>query len=252
MSIQLDTVSYWLAFGAVGMSLGSLAILALTSKMRDEDRHHGYVALAITLIAATAYFALWQNVGDITVHGQTFQLARYIDWVFTTPLLLFSLLAVGLPSINSSKSAWSTLGLLVSVVALDVFMIVTGVIASVVAVDNRWPWYVFSCLALIVITLMLYSTVYKQSKKLVKPAATKLYINLTVFLTVLWVAYPVVWLLGGTGVGSISAVSENMAYAILDVTAKVGFGLLLLAGLSDLTSKTKPKKGMSTIDANAK
>lgn len=252
MTFQLDTVSYWLAFGAVGMSLGSLAILALTSKLRDEDRHHGYVALAITLIAATAYFALWQNVGDITVAGHTVQLARYIDWLITTPLLLFSLLAIGLPSIKSSRSAWQTGGLLVSLVALDVYMIATGLIASVVDSDMRMPWYVFSCLALIVITLLLYNTVYKISKSVLKPAASKLYIQLTVFLTVLWVAYPVVWILGSTGTGSISDVSENMAYAILDVTAKAGFGLLLLAGLTDLTKKIGPKKGESTIDAAVK
>lgn len=252
MSVNLDTVSYWLAFGAVGMSLGSLAILALTSKLRNEDRHHGYVALAITLIAATAYFAMWQGVGNITINGNTIQLARYIDWVITTPLLLFSLLAVGLPSIRSSQSAWTTGGLLVSLIGLDVFMIVTGLIASIVNTDQEMPWYVFSCLALVVITLLLYNTVYKLSKKLLKPAASKLYINLTVFLTILWVAYPVVWILGDTGTSTISTVSENMAYAILDITAKVGFGLLLIAGLMDLSGKIKAKKGSSTIDAAAK
>ena len=252
MSISMDTVSYWLAFGAIGMSLGSLAILALTSKLRDADRHHGYVALVITLIAATSYFAMWQNVGNITVNGHTLQLARYIDWTITTPLLLFSLLAVGLPSIKSSKSAWTTGGLLVALIGLDIFMIVTGLIASVVNTDQQMPWYVFSCLALVVITLLLYNTVYKLSKKLLKPAASKLYINLTVFLTIIWVAYPVVWILGDTGTSTISTVSENMAYAILDITAKVGFGLLLIAGLMDLTGKIKPKKDVSTIDAAAK
>ena len=252
MSIQLDTVSYWLAFGAIGMSLGSLAILALTSRLRNEDRHHGYVALAITLVAATSYFAMWQNVGNITVNGNTLQLARYIDWVITTPLLLFSLLAVGLPSIKSSKSAWTTGGLLVALIGLDIFMIVTGLIASVVSTENSMPWYVFSCLALIVITLLLFNTVYKLSQKLLKPSASKLYINLTVFLTIIWVIYPIVWILGDTGTATISTVSENMAYAILDLTAKVGFGLLLIAGLMDLSAKIKPKKDVSTIDASAK
>lgn len=248
----MDTVSYWLAFGALGMSLGSLAILALTSKLRNEDRHHGYVALAITLIAATAYFAMWQGVGNITVNAEKIQLARYVDWVITTPLLLFSLVAVGLPSISKSKKSLTTSGLIISIIALDVFMIVTGLIASVVSKDMRMPWYIFSCLALILITVLLYNSVYKLSKKLVKPAASKLYLNLTVFLTILWAAYPIVWILGATGSGNISPVSENMAYAVLDITAKVGFGLLLLAGLSDLAKKIKPKKGLSIVDSSAK
>jgi bacteriorhodopsin len=69
--------------------------------------------------------------------------------------------------------------------------------------------------------------------------------NLTI---ILWSAYPVVWLVGSEGVGVVPLSVETLLFMILDVSAKVGFGLLLLrsrAGFGDVEAP-EPSAGEGT------
>nr|prf bacteriorhodopsin C term fragment [Halobacterium salinarum] len=43
-----------------------------------------------------------------------------------------------------------------------------------------------------------------------------------------WSAYPVVWLIGSEGAGIVPLNIETALFMVLDVSAKVGFGLILL------------------------
>jgi bacteriorhodopsin len=99
---------------------------------------------------------------------------------------------------------------------------------------------------------MLYVVVLNESKKVAGDKITNIYIPLTIFLSVLWFAYPVVWYLAGTGVGTITAQTEAAMYAVLDVTAKAGFGLILLASIKFLEGRVNPKDGESTTEAACK
>ncbi|NBU33058.1 DUF1422 family protein [bacterium] len=236
----------WLQFGLWGMIIGTLAIGFLGSTLRKEDRHHVFLAGWITLIAATSYYALTIGFGTFVINGQEVQLARYADWLITTPLLLASLVTVAIPK-NKSKERGS---ILTGVIGLDVYMIITGVFATLT--EQKWPWYVFSCVALFLIVYMLYVVVLNESKKVAGPKVTKLYMSLAMFLSVLWIAYPVVWYLAGSGVGTLSFETENAVYAVLDVTAKAVFGLVLLAGIKSLSESVKPKAGESTVEAASK
>lgn len=96
----------WLWIGCAGMALGAIAIFALGSRLRAEDRHHAMVAFFITLVAACAYLALATGLATITVGGHSARIPRYADWLVTTPLLLLSLLA--------AWHSWRHLGRLVA------------------------------------------------------------------------------------------------------------------------------------------
>ncbi|MEI7522423.1 MAG: bacteriorhodopsin [Candidatus Saccharibacteria bacterium] len=242
----MNTSMDWLNIGLWGMITGALAIGLLSMTLRKEDRHHAILAGWITVTAATSYYALTTGFGDLTVNGHILHVARYADWVITTPLLLASLVVVALPR-NKSKDRTS---ILAGIIGLDVFMIVTGLFATLT--DNRWPWYIFSCVALVLVAFMLYVVVLNESKKVAGDKITKIYIPLTFFLSVLWFAYPVVWYLAGTGVGTITAQTEAAMYAVLDVTAKAGFGLILLASIKFLEGRVNPKDGESTTEAACK
>lgn len=61
------------------------------------------------------------------------QYVRYIDWTITTPLLLLELLlGTGLP-----------LSDIITVVFMDLVMIVTGLIGSLVTSSYKWGFFVF-------------------------------------------------------------------------------------------------------------
>lgn len=247
----MNSVNFWLWLGLAGMSIGSIVIVALTQKLRPEDKHHGYVALSITLIAATAYYALATHLGDFSIHGKTVQLARYADWVVTTPLLLLGLLAVGLPTVLKLKSLNYRLGLIIAVLGIDVYMIVTGLLGVVAKSGHTYAWFGISSLAFIAITWLLFNEVRRISLHSGGKKVVALYMQLTYFLTALWIFYPIVWYFGNDGIGTLSYTTENAFYAILDVTAKVGFGILTIVGINRLARDVKPATGESTIDAAA-
>lgn len=244
----MDSVNTWLWLGLAGMGIGSVILALLTQTMRTEDKHHGYLAVSITLIATVAYFALATNLGDIVRGDVTVQSARYFDWVLTTPLLLISLLLVALPN-NKAKTRYPIIGL---AVILDVFMIATGYIAEIVTDGSRWAWFAFSCAAFLGVLYLLFVTAINVSKKVYGKRVAKLYTNLAAFLAVLWFGYPIIWLLGANGYGSVDLRTQNALYAVFDVTAKVGFGILLLTAIVQAQKNAKPKKGHGTVESLSK
>lgn len=236
----------WLQIGLWGMIFGTISIGLIGVTLRREDRSHVYLAGWITLLAATAYYAMTVGFGTFTINGQTVQLARYADWIVTTPLLLISLITLGLPSGKSPNRN----SILFGAVGLDVYMILTGVFASLTA--DKWPWYVFSCFALVFIAYMLYGVVLSESREVAKSQISGMYLTFTLALSSLWLAYPAVWYLASSGVGAISYSTEIGLYAVLDLTAKAVFGIALLLNIKRLASTTKAKSGESTLEAVAK
>ena len=55
-------------------------------------------------------------------------------------------------------------------------------------------------------------------------------------LTVLWFIYPIVWAVGTEGAGAVGLSTEIAIFAVIDLAAKVGFGLMLVTGASRLHS----------------
>lgn len=240
----MDLVTSWVWLGTIGMALGTFVLVIIGSTLRKEDRRHVGLAVSITAVAATAYFALTSGFGDLDTTNGTVQLARYVDWLVTTPLLLVSLGLIAMPS-RSADRFWT----LATLVALDVYMVVTGFLATLVDGQNKLVWYALSCVAFVLIIFMLFGKLMNVVKKDGSKKLSKLYTYLAVYLSALWLAYPVVWILGTTGQGTLTFEEENSFYTVLDLLAKVGFGLLVLWSLKKLSENSKAKHGESTVDA---
>ena len=59
----------------------------------------------VTSIAAAAYFAKVTGMSDVVIAGRKVPLIRYIDWIATTPLMLFELCVIGGAETLGSKEA---------------------------------------------------------------------------------------------------------------------------------------------------
>jgi len=68
---------------------------------------------------------------------------------------------------------------------------------------------------------------------------------------VLWFIYPIVWILGTEGEAVINLTAEITIFAIVDLLAKVGFGLLLVTGVKKVYSK-RPARRSSARKSTAK
>jgi bacteriorhodopsin len=70
---------------------------------------------------------------------------------------------------------------------------------------------------------------------------SQLFGRLRNLIIVLWLLYPVVWILGTEGtIGVLPLYWETAAFMVLDLSAKVGFGVVLLRSRSVLEAATQP------------
>jgi bacteriorhodopsin len=235
----MDTSQYWFQFGTWGMGIATVLLLVLTFNLKKSERFHGFLAASITALAFCAYYAMQSGFGSISLNGHTLELARYTDWIVTTPLLLLSLLTIALPAIKNIAELRTRTVLYTSLIGLDVFMIVAGILGELSPTDNRWFWFIVGSIAFVLIPYLLFTTVLKQSKSSTHSSMTKLFKNVAIFLTVLWVFYPILWYLGPVGVGAITEAGTNTIYVILDLLAKAVFGLWIVLSLASRAKNSK-------------
>lgn len=231
----------WLWIGTIGMALGALAIVGIGNGLPHDRRHHVIASAFVCIIAACAYFAMASKQGIHTFvdNGgveRTVYYARYLDWLFTTPLLLIGLVTVALPRIASTLEGRDRNALVGGVVGADVLMIVTGLIAALSKdTHTRWIWYIISCVAFLVVLYMIAGPIRAAAAGRSAEHAA-LYTKLLGILTVLWFIYPIIWAIGTEGAGIVGLSTEVAIFAVVDLLAKVGFGILLVSGSAKLAS----------------
>ena len=131
---------------------GGLLILMVGKRRTPSEELHTVLHGIVPLIAACSYFAMANGQGLITLPanaasagtgaGRIFYFARYVDWSFTTPLLLIAL------SMTAMHSGKKRAGAIAGAVLADVMMILTALFfgASEVA-WIKWTWFIVSCAA---------------------------------------------------------------------------------------------------------
>ncbi|ORX38160.1 hypothetical protein BD324DRAFT_577895 [Kockovaella imperatae] len=223
----------WVVFAIFTIGLIGLWPMALRVEKRARFFHG--VSAGVLTIAMVSYLAMATGLGTtfVPIHNHAADasvykyfrevyFARYIDWLFTTPLLLLSL------AVLAGLSPADT----VLVICADVFMIVTGLLGGLVPARwatgerSRWTWFTVSCIGFLVIWYVLITGGLRASKH--RPSKTRgLFVLLSIMTFILWAAYPVVFALT-EGANMVSVNTEVIAYAVLDVSAKVGFTYMLL------------------------
>ncbi|QNP52510.1 bacteriorhodopsin [Hymenobacter qilianensis] len=66
------------------------------------------------------------------------------------------------------------------------------------------------------------------------PALAAVYNKALSFLTILWIAYPVIWALGPIGIGVLDSFTEKLLFVVVPILSKVGFSIVDLSGLRSL------------------
>ena len=227
---QPGSEGIWLWIGTIGMLLGMLYFIARGWGETDRRRQEFYiVTIFITAIAFVNYLAMALGFGltTVTLGGEELPIywARYTDWLFTTPLLLIDL----------GLLAGATRNQLASLVGLDVLMIGTGAIATLStsaavlsAGGTRLVWWGVSTGFLLVLLYMLYGSLDEKASRLSGQAAST-FSTLRTLVVVVWLVYPVWWILGTEGLQIVSLNVETAGFMVLDLVAKVGFGIILLS-----------------------
>ena len=239
-----------LAVGTIAMLAGMAYFLADGWDARGEAREYYAITAMVPGIASAAYLAMFFGFGltEVEVAGRgTLDIywARYADWLFTTPLLLLDLCLL-------ADADRTTIGTLVGV---DAFMIVTGLVGTLSKTTiERYTWWLTSTIAFAFIVYYLYqvlgATIADRSAD-----AQSTFSALRRLTVLVWVAYPIVWIVGTEGAGVVGLFVETTLFMVLDVTAKVGFGFLLLSSRSIYgdapTASGRPDDGTAAVGRGA-
>lgn len=224
-----QTVLHWLY--VAGMAIGALHFWALSRDPKGVPQYEYLVAIFIPIWSGLAYMAMALDQGKVEAAGQMAHYARYIDWIVTTPLLLLSLSWTAMQFI---KKDWTLIGFLMST---QVVVITTGLIADLSERDwVRYLWYTCGVAAFLIVLWGIWVPLRAKSKSQGGELA-ELHDKLTIYFTVLWVSYPIVWILGPSGFGWLNQDIDTFLFCLLPFFSKVGFSFLDLHGLRTLQGR---------------
>ena len=224
------------------MTIGGLIILLIGKQRTKTEQlqtvNHGIVPL----IAACSYFAMATMQGAITLpvdpsaaallgDHRIFYWARYVDWTFTTPLLLLSL------SVTAMRAGPRNSGSILGVILADLMMIITAFAFGLsVTPWIKWSWFGISCAAFLGVYYVLWAP-NLQANKLERDDVRRDYRINASMLSVLWFVYPFVLAVSPDGLGLVGDATAILGIAILDVLSKVAYGLLAVVSDTKATDR---------------
>ena len=218
----LESVTLY-AFFATTIAMGAGAAFFTLMLFRGDLDADQYTVVALSaLICGIACVNYQQMTGVYQATGGSFPTGlRYIDWLLTTPLLLLTFpLLLGL--------GWESTKVFLQLVLLDLAMILLGFVGEIspVGSQNWWLFFALSCgcggLILFTLFVSLQEAIHDAPADLAKSLQT-----LRLFVLIGWTVYPLGFLLALSGDGT----PRELIYNVADVVNKVGFGLVVHAGV---------------------
>lgn len=204
----------------------------------------------VLAIAAYHYFRIFESFkaayevsGDIAEPtGLIFNEAyRYMDWIITVPLLVVELILVmGLARERRGE-------LLRKLVPASFLMIALGYPGELTTNTGlQWLWWVLAMVPFVYILYVLFTEVSDVISE--QPQETRgLFRLVRTALVATWLFYPIAYLfpvlLGNTAT---AIALENVGYAIADITAKAGYGIIIY-----MIAKMKTELDEQEVDATS-
>ena len=257
-------------FSLTVATMGATALFLYMSRAHVDPEYRPALLVSglVVTIACYHYFMIrhsWHGAytladGGYKGSGAAFNdFYRYADWILTVPLLMVELVAV--LRLHAAK-ATSLLTRLVIAAALMIALGYPGeVIADPARHTERMIWGGLSSIPFFYILYVLW-TELTNSLASQPPAARKLIEIARLVILVTWAVYPIAYALGGTPealaakagtagaaadiVGSTGVVALQIGYAIADMTAKAGFGVLIYFIARAKSTKTAASEAYAT------
>jgi len=224
---MIADTTIWAWLGVLAMGAGTVPPLwAWLSGPSETGESHAryYATLAgVTGVAALAYLAMALGFGVLPTPGGDLEVARYVDWLITTPLLILYLGLLARPSRR----------LLAGLIAVDVVIIAGGTAAVVTAGTLSWALFGVAAAAYVALVYGLLVAL-PRSASAEGDRVRAVFGTLRNITVVLWTLYPVVWVLAPTGLGLLTGSTEMLVFVYLDVVSKVGFVAVAVAGADAL------------------
>jgi len=231
---QFTTISNFFSFTIAAMGAGAIFFFLSRSTVSPKYRPALMVSGLVATIACYHYFRIYISWGEgyklidnmMKTTPTPFNDAyRYADWFLTVPLLLVELVQVlRLPKGEGPP-------LLTKLAVAAALMIGLGYPGEVSSdTTTRWFFWACSMVPFVYILFVLYTQLTKSLTT--QPQAVRGLVGAARFvLLATWSFYPIAYAaITVTGTTSpLGQVALQIGYSIADITAKVGYGLLIYA-----------------------
>jgi bacteriorhodopsin len=214
-----NSVRHFLLIGFLGMFIGAIVFFYMGISRKVNTVMH-VLTFFVAAVSACAYYAEWAGLGveykttDTT--PRVIFWAHYLDWVVTGPLILADLALL-------SRSDTPTI---ISLVGNMVLYVICGLIGALTVAPYKYMWWVASLIFLIIVFMLLLQRL--NNAEGYGGDALK---GLTWLTILVWLVYPIVWIVGSEGTGALGLSQEVGIITIADLIAKIGFGFYLLANV---------------------
>lgn len=212
------------------MAAGAITVALMSRNPRGVPKMDYLITFLIPVWSGIAYTSMAIGQGMVEVANQIAFYARYLDWVVTTPLLLLSLCLTGMYYVRKNKV------IIIGIMTADVVMILCGLFGDLSTGINRYIWFSIGLVSFLIILWLIWGPIREIARRQ-DQQLYKLYLFLAAYLSILWVGYPTVWIIGPSGLRLVTQRIDTYLFVILPIFSKVGFGLLNLRGLRRLKSQ---------------
>jgi bacteriorhodopsin len=180
----------------------------------------------VTSIASAAYFGKFTGTGDANIFGTVVPWVRYLDWIVTTPLMLYEVCTVGAAPKHITMM----------IIGCDLLMLAFGIISALTNKKRlavKYTWFFVASFFFILMCSVLHVNVANGSAQNQPPDVQTLFSRLEWLTIITWSLYPLVVLLGRAHSGLISKDAEDMMLCFTDTIAKLGMEGLIVASCAD-------------------
>lgn len=233
---ELSSFQYSLVYNVYSFTFAAMFasfIFFVLAREGLPKKYRGALVMSALVVAVAGYhyfriFQSWSGAFTLTdgmyvPSGEPFNDAyRYVDWLLTVPLLVAELVAVlALPRKQSSS--------LTARLAIAAALMVALGYPGEVAADNgtRAVWGFISTLPFVYLLYVLFTelgTVMQEQTDEVRVLLR----NARLLLLGTWGFYPLVYMVPFLGIaGAGTTVAIQVGYAVADVAAKCGYGLMI-------------------------
>lgn len=209
----------WTAVAVFGMA--SLALFCIWMALPHARSSITATFLVVTM-AFACYFAKANGMGDISLFGSSVPIVRYIDWISTTPLMLYELSHIG----------GAETYVVIMIIGCDLLMLAFGIVAAVLPRHlqwSKWLWFFGSGFCYVSMLVTLHMCVARGTVLAAAEDVQWLFLRLEILTIAVWSCYPVVVGLGRAHMRFIGKFTEDALLVTLDCISKIGMELLIVS-----------------------
>jgi sensory rhodopsin len=240
--ILVTQFSFMVSF--MGMVGGTFYFTLMQATMPPDRQTVAVTSAVYCLMASIMYAFINYKYGigtDALRNGDYPTVLRYIDWLVTTPLIVYKF-----PELLGGEDAPA---IAVLVIVADVMMILFGFAGetSINAAKGStlvgWAMFGVGCLAWMFIIFILYSSVSVAASQKLGPIRVALG-RLKLFIVFGWLIYPLGFLLTLVSNAPEVRIARELVYNFADLFNKVGFGVVAIFAIQQIMREDKIRQAM--------